>query len=122
TRLEDDGEGVTVHCADGRAIRTDVVVDCAGPDALALLGEAARPVGAPPSLPQVAYFGAARRGGPDPARLPVFIEWGAAMVYGLPVFGSGPHAGTYKVSHHTPGPALRAYDPSATAAATAATT
>lgn len=117
SRLEDDGEGVTVHCADGRAIRTDVVVDCAGPDALALLDAPVRGVGAPPSLPQVAYFGGARPGGPDPARLPVFIEWGAAMVYGLPVFGSGPHAGTYKVSQHTPGPVLRDYDPSATATA-----
>jgi sarcosine oxidase len=113
TRLEDDGEGVTVHCADGPAIRTDVVVDCAGPDALALLGDRAHPVGAPPSLPQVAYFEAARSGGVDPARLPVFIEWDATMVYGLPVLGSGPHAGTFKVSHHTPGPTLRDYDPAA---------
>jgi sarcosine oxidase len=113
TRLEDDGGGVTVHCADGPVTRTDVVVDCAGPDALALLGDRAHPVGAPPSLPQVAYFEAARSGGVDPARLPVFIEWDATMVYGLPVLGSGPHAGTFKVSHHTPGPTLRDYDPAA---------
>ena len=33
------------------------------------------------------------------------------MVYGLPVAGHGPHAGTYKVSHHTPGPALDGFDP-----------
>jgi sarcosine oxidase len=121
-RLEDDGEGVTVHCGDGRALRTDVVVDCAGPDALVLLDDRAQRVGAPPSLPQVAYFDAARSGGSDPARLPVFIEWGTAMVYGLPVFGSGPHAGTFKVSHHTPGPTLRAYDPSAAATAAATST
>jgi sarcosine oxidase len=109
-----DGEGVTVHCADGRAIRTDVVVDCAGPDALALLGDRAQPVGAPPSLPQVAYFRVAPSSSDEPARLPVFIEWGDAMVYGLPVLGSGPHAGTFKVSHHTPGPALLDYDPATT--------
>ena len=38
TGLDDDANGVTVRCADGRAIRTDVVVDCAGPGALQLLG------------------------------------------------------------------------------------
>jgi glycine/D-amino acid oxidase-like deaminating enzyme len=110
---DDEGEGVTVHCADGRAIRSDVVVDCAGPDALTLLGGPAPQVGAPPSLPQVAYFAPARSGGVDPARLPVFIEWDATMVYGLPVLGSGRHAGTFKVSHHTPGPPLHDYDPAA---------
>ncbi len=116
TRLEDDDRGVTVHCADGRAIRADVVVDCAGPHALALLGDPARLVGAPPSLPQVAYFEAEPSRAADPTRLPVFIEWGDTMVYGLPVFGSGVHAGTFKVSHHTPGARLHDYDPSATPA------
>jgi sarcosine oxidase len=38
------------------------------------------------------------------------------MLYGLPVPGAGPHAGAYKVSHHTPGPALHAFDPSDPAA------
>jgi sarcosine oxidase len=114
TRLEDDDHAVTVHCADGRALRTDVVVDCAGPHALALLGDRARRVGAPPSLPQVAYFGAAPSRAVDPTRLPVFIEWDDTMVYGLPVFGPGAHAGTFKVSHHTPGRTLHDYDPSAT--------
>jgi sarcosine oxidase len=113
TRLEDDDQGVTVHCADGRAIRTDVVIDCAGPHALALLGDRKRLVRAPPSLPQVAYFGAAPSRAVDPTRLPVFIEWGDAMVYGLPVFASGPHAGTFKVSHHTRGRTLHDYDPTA---------
>jgi sarcosine oxidase len=114
TRLEDDGDGATVHCADGVAIRTDVAVDCAGPGALALLG-GVQSVGAPPSLPQVAYFGPAEPGAVDPTRLPVFIEWSDAMAYGLPVFGPGPHAGLFKVSHHTPGPPLRGYgfDPDA---------
>ena len=34
------------------------------------------------------------------------------MVYGLPVPPGGPHAGSYKVSHHTPGSTLGAFDPS----------
>jgi sarcosine oxidase len=110
--LDDDDQGVTVRCAGDRAIRTDVVVDCAGPGALALLGADAHTVGALPSQPQVAYF-TARPGAVEPGRLPVFIEWGDAMIYGLPVPGAGPHAGTFKVSHHTPGPALADYDPSA---------
>jgi sarcosine oxidase len=33
------------------------------------------------------------------------------MLYGLPVPDGGPHAGTYKVSHHTPGSAVHAFDP-----------
>jgi sarcosine oxidase len=114
-RLEDKDDGITVHCADGRVLAADVVVDCAGPAALALLGDRALLRGAPPSLPQVAYFRAAEPDAHavDVARLPVFIEWDDAMTYGLPVLGPGPHAGTFKVSHHTPGPALRDYDPSA---------
>ncbi len=113
TRLENEPEGVAVHCAGDRVVRADVVVDCAGPDALALLGDRAHHVGAPPSLPQVAYFGPLGSGGVDPTHLPVFVEWTDAMVYGLPVLGSGPHAGTFKVSQHTPGPALHDYDPAA---------
>jgi sarcosine oxidase len=113
TEIEDEGNGLTVRCADGRAIRADVVVDCAGPTALALLGDQAELVGAPPSLPQVAYFEAAPSSAVDPSCLPVFIEWGGAMVYGLPVLGPGPHAGAFKVAHHTPGPPLQDYDPSA---------
>lgn len=113
--LQDDATGVTVHRAGDRAIRADVALDCAGPAALALLDVGAPRVGAPPSLPQVAYFGA-RSGGVNPTRLPVFIEWSDLMVYGLPVLGPGPHAGTFKVSHHTPGPTLRDYHPAAPAA------
>jgi sarcosine oxidase len=117
TGLDDDGQGITVHCADGRVVPADVVVDCAGPNALALLGRPPTPagVGAPPSVPQVAYFARSGSGAGDPSRLPVFIEWDDDMIYGLPVFGSGPHAGTVKVSHHTPGPMLRHYEPAATA-------
>jgi sarcosine oxidase len=88
----------------------DVVVVCAGPGSLALLGLGPS-AGGTPSLPQVAYF-AAR----DSDLPPVFIEWGNDMVYGLPVPGDGPHAGTFKVSRHTPGPAVPAFDPTDPAA------
>ena len=112
--LRSTASGAAVACADGHVVDADVAVDCAGPRALALLG-AARPPAlvAPPSLPQVAYFGPTEEGGTDATHLPVFIEWGDAMVYGLPVFGSGAHGGTFKVSHHTPGPRLDAYAPAA---------
>jgi sarcosine oxidase len=111
TELEQTENGATVHSGDGRARRADIVIDCAGPAALRLVGlSAASAVGAPPSLPQVAYFRAAREGSLDPMRLPVFIEWGDAMIYGLPVAGAGARAGTFKVSHHTPGPPLETYD------------
>ncbi len=93
---------VTVETAGGTALEADVVIACAGPATLGLVGTGAA-VAAAPSLPQVAYFKARRSGG---APLPVFIEWGDDMIYGLPVPGGGPHAGTYKVSHHTPGPVL----------------
>ena len=108
--------------ADGEVPRrADVVVDCAGPGALALV-DGDHPAAAAPSLPQVAYFrGAAdgadgTAGGADgAARLPVFIEWGDDMIYGLPVPGGGVHAATYKVSHHTPGSPLERYDPAGAA-------
>ena len=100
-------DSVTVETAGGHEFDADVVVDCAGPCALALAGVGSA-VAAAPSLPQVAYFRTRR---PGDALPPVFIEWGDDMVYGLPVPGHGPHAGTFKVSHHTPGPALFSFDP-----------
>jgi sarcosine oxidase len=107
TSLHQSSASVTVGIADSASIAADVVVDCAGAAALGLLGgvDVARVT---PSLPQVAYFAAQH--GADVAP-PVFIEWGADMLYGLPVPAGGPHAGTYKVSHHTPGSALHAFDP-----------
>ena len=107
TSLRQSSDSVTVGTADGAALQADVVVNCAGPAALGLLGVATT-AGAAPSIPQVAYF-AARHSG-DVA-LPVFLEWGDDMLYGLPVPAGGPHAGTYKVAHHTPGSALHAFDP-----------
>jgi sarcosine oxidase len=92
--------------------RADVVVDCAGPGTLALVGDDDG-VGAAPSLPQVAYFQGAHDAA-DASRLPIFIEWGDDMIYGLPVLGGDAHAATYKVSHHTPGTPLEHYDPAET--------
>jgi len=105
TSLRQGSEAVAVEIAEGTSISAAVVVVCAGPRSLGLLGLDA-PAGGGPSLPQVAYFAA--RGGDLP---PVFIEWGNDMVYGLPVLGQGPHAGTYKVARHAPGPSLSPFDP-----------
>ena len=108
-----DGE-VAVRTAAGDDFRANVVVNCAGPGALSLLA-AERPAGfvtTRPSLPQVAYFRAVDR--PDEGSgLPVFIEWGPDMIYGLPVPASSVGApAIYKVSHHTSGTPLGAFDPS----------
>jgi sarcosine oxidase len=134
TSLHDaDGE-VSVRTATGEEIRASVVVDCAGPAALSLVPSARERVGhvaAAPSLPQVAYFRALDN--MDGGRgLPVFIEWGPHMIYGLPLPNpprAVPHAGeddaetnrggadrdaTYKVSHHTQERPLVSYDPSET--------
>ena len=60
----------------------------------------------------MAYFRPPAGADASPA-LPVFIEWGGDMVYGLPVPEGGEHGGAYKVSHHTPGRVLepRDFDP-----------
>lgn len=103
--LEDGANSVRVRTAHGDTHVADVVVDCAGPAALGLLGgSGGADLATTPSAPQVAYFGAAA---PSDDLPPVFIEWGDDMVYGLPV----PATRLYKVSHHTPGPPLPRYDP-----------
>ncbi len=107
TSLHQRPASVAVETADGTSLRADVVVDCAGAASLGLL-DVATPAAAAPSLPQVAYFALRRRD----VVPPVLIEWGDTMVYGLPVPPGGPHAGSYKVSHHTPGSTLGAFDPS----------
>jgi sarcosine oxidase len=107
--LTQSSDSVLVTTAGGDVFDADVVVNCAGPRTIALLGDVRAPTQTRPSIPQVAYF----RGG-DPgaaARLPVFIEWGPDMIYGLPVLGTGAHAGSYKVSHHSPGTPLDRFDP-----------
>ena len=100
---DDDTEKVMLVLTGGESHEADIVVNCAGHRALSLLaGGNHTAVAAGPSLPQVAYFARHDPGAPLP---PVFIEWGREMLYGLPVpDAGGPHAGTYKLSHHTPGP------------------
>jgi sarcosine oxidase len=110
TSVRHSSGSVIVETADGASLPATVVVVCAGPGSLALLG-VDPPAGSEPSLPQVAYFAA-----PHGVLPPVFIEWGNDMVYGLPVPGDGPHAGTFKVSRHTPGHAVAAFDPTDPAA------
>ena len=110
TSLRQSGHSISVETADGSCLPAAVVIVCAGPGSLRLLG-VDPPAGAAPSLPQVAYF--APR---DDVVPPVFIEWGDDMVYGLPVPRGGPHSGTYKVSRHLPGPAVGPFDPTDPAA------
>ncbi len=118
TSLLQGDRQVSIHTAHGDELRADVVVDCAGPSALSLAAtgtDRAGLVATAPSLPQVAYFRTADREN-DATGLPVFIEWGPDMIYGLPVPATSvrsPHARAYKVSHHTPGrPPLGPFDPS----------
>jgi sarcosine oxidase len=96
--LHDRADGVTVVLTDEDTLSADVVVDCAGPNAIALVPGLRCPAARPPSLQQVAYFALPDTGSAPP----IFIEWGDDMVYGLPVIGQD----VYKVSHHTPGPDL----------------
>ncbi len=113
TALRETAGDVRVVTASGDELRADVVVACAGPCTMELLGPDApkTPIVAP-SLPQVAYFQYTT----DHAHtVPVFIEWGDDMIYGLPVPGSGA-PGTIKVSHHTPGAPIEGYDPTGSAA------
>ena len=110
TLLEQSSNSVFVTTAAGQVCEADVVVNCAGPRTLALLGDGLpAPEETRPSTPQVAYYRATEPGAA--ARLPVFIEWGPDMIYGLPVLGTGAHSGSYKVSHHTPGAPLDGFDP-----------
>jgi sarcosine oxidase len=95
--IGDERRGAVVHLRDGTRLAADVVVDCAGAGALALLGGRRPRIAASPSLQQVAYLQAL-----DPDQtVPLFIEWGARMIYGLPVIGQP----LLKLSHHSPGPA-----------------
>ena len=103
TEIHERSEAEVVVTTDRHHLEADVVVLCAGPHTLTLLG-AGHSVSAPPSAPQVAYFALAQ--GRQATDLPVFIEWGADMIYGLPVRRGADHGGTCKVSHHTPGAPL----------------
>jgi sarcosine oxidase len=94
--LDDQDDHVSIALADGQRLTTQVVINCAGPDSLALLPDVVAPIAAGPSLQQVVYL---RPEHPD-ADIPLFIEWGDDTVYGLPVTGQR----LLKLSHHMAGP------------------
>jgi sarcosine oxidase len=94
--LHDRADVVHVELADGQILTADVAVNCAGPGALALLEQAPPPIGTLPSLQQVIYLATQDTEHP----IPLFIEWGDDMIYGLPVPGTR----TLKLSHHARGP------------------
>jgi sarcosine oxidase len=100
--LHDGVDGVTVVLNDDVRLSADVVVNCAGVGAIPLMAGHRCPSARPPSLQQVAYFETSQTG----PMLPIFIEWGDHMVYGLPVIGRD----VFKLSHHTPGTDLESDD------------
>ena len=114
------GGGVgSVVMSDGEVLDADVVVVCAGPSSLGLveggLGEArpwaVRRSGRWRHRRHSPRWRTSNLVGPTVGGVPVFIEWGEAMTYGLPVLGDGTHAGLFKVSQHAPGAVLERYDP-----------
>ena len=108
-RLEDRGDaGVVVHTGAG-SLTAEAGVVCAGPRSLDLLG--LYPASASSaSFPQVAYFAPKEQN--HAVELPVFIEWGDDMLYGLPVFDdTAASPSLLKVSHHTPGDLAEDFDP-----------
>jgi sarcosine oxidase len=98
--LEEDADEVVVLLSDGECLAADVVLNCAGHQAMSLMPGLRCPSARPPTLQQVVYMATVA----DQPALPVFIEWGPDMVYGLPVAGHQ----LYKVAQHVPGPELEA--------------
>jgi sarcosine oxidase len=96
-RISDAASGASVTTHDGLTLSAEVVVNCAGFEALSLFEHSVVPTAAPPSLQQVVYLEPLREG----EAIPLFIEWGENTVYGLPVVGQS----LLKLSHHTAGPA-----------------
>jgi sarcosine oxidase len=94
--VQDDRNGATIFLDSDENLSADVVVNCAGQAAIAIMDGVHAPAVAAPSLQQVVYLRAIETGPP----VPVFIEWGDDMIYGLPVVGRD----VVKLSHHTVGP------------------
>ena len=97
TEISDEDEGAAVTFDDGTILLANVVINCAGFDALSLFGHRTVPTAAQATLQQVVYLEPLQ---PDET-IPLFIEWGDNTVYGLPVIGQP----LLKLSHHTAGPA-----------------
>lgn len=96
--LRDDKNGVAIVLAGGQKLEADVVVNCAGHGAIALMKGGRGAVSTHPSLQQVVYLQTAE----TELTIPIFIEWDDELIYGLPVPGQD----VFKLSHHTPGPAF----------------
>jgi sarcosine oxidase len=96
--LQEDADEVEVLLSGEESLVADVVLNCAGHHAMSLMPGLRCPSARPPTLQQVVYMAASDQ---QPA-VPVFIEWGPQMIYGLPVAGHY----LYKVAQHVPGPAL----------------
>src|SRR5262249_29829232 len=90
--LVEDGSGVAVETTAG-AVRASVVVCCAGRVTASLLATVGLGLALRASLAKVAYFACGPSGS---AGIPVIIERGDPMVYGLPT----PDHGLLKVGRH----------------------
>lgn len=97
TGLRDDGRRVTVRTDDG-PIGCRAVIVCAGPWTAGLLGTAGLSLPSAATQEQVGYLDLAGGAVPD---LPILIEYGGRVFYGLPV----PGAHRYKTGLHHGGPA-----------------
>jgi sarcosine oxidase len=97
--MEDDGRAVKV-VTDAGTVTASGVVCCAGPWSASLLARAGIDLDLSASLEQVAYFGGRH---PAAAALPVIVERGPAMLYGLPT----PDRHQYKVGRHHAGPRVQ---------------
>jgi sarcosine oxidase len=114
SRIEPDGDRVTVQAGDVRVTARTAIVT-AGPWTAGLLAGTGVTLPTTPTLEQVAYVvpadggttsGGTTGGGPPdgrppaPEALPIFIRFGDQMPYGLPEPGTG----RYKVGLHPRGP------------------
>jgi len=93
TSITDDGRRVRVSTGAGD-VEAEVAVACPGPWSAGVLS-----LDTFATLEHVAYFRHRERGRPE---LPIFIEFGAPAVYGLPT----PAMGAFKLARHHAGPVV----------------
>ncbi len=87
SRVEPDGDRVSVHAGEG-VIRARAVIACAGPWTGKLLAGTGVTVPGTATLEQVAYVARAAGRAATGSRPPIFIRYGSRAPYGLPVPGS----------------------------------
>ncbi len=100
TALADDGRRVRVSTSAGDVEAGRVIV-CAGPWTSGLLATAGIIVPASATLEQVAYLVPADNG-PQAFPMPIFVQFGSDIPYGLPVPGTQ----RYKIGIHHGGPPI----------------